>query len=131
MKAWHDLESNPYISLYQTRLSLWYLDMGVKIEKFDKDGRIEIKNTMTPTEKFKDVTAEQFKVFNDLGWYAGCLSLNIDMLEEKVDWYNHLLETGCLDPSDVARRLEKNKQRLLDYQQRLTKFVTPLIKSNE
>lgn len=125
MKAWQDLENNPYISLYHTRVSLWYLDMGVKIERFDEDGRIEIKNTMTPTEYYKDLTAEQFKVFNDLGWYAGCISLNIDVLEEKVEWCNHLLETGCLDPEAISRRLAKNQEKLLQYQQKLVKFVTP------
>lgn len=125
MKAWNDLVNNPHISLYHTRVSLWYIDMGVKIEKFDEDGRIEIKNTMTPTEYYKDLTAEQLKVFDDLGWYAGCISLNIDVLEEKVEWYKHLLETGCLDPTAISRRLIKNQEKLLQYQQKLVKFVTP------
>ena len=125
MKAWHDLTNDPYISLYQTRVSKWYIDMGVKIERFDKDGRIEIKNTMTPTESYKDLTAEQLKVFDDLGWYAGCISLNVDVLEEKVEWYKHLLETGCLDPTAISRRLIKNQEKLLQYQQKLVKFVTP------
>ncbi len=125
MKAWNDLVNNPHISLYHTRVSLWYIDMGVKIEKFDEDGRIEIKNTMTPTEYYKDLTAEQLKVFDDLGWYAGCISLNVDVLEEKVEWYKHLLETGCLDPTAISRRLIKNQEKLLQYQQKLVKFVTP------
>lgn len=125
MKAWNDLVNNPHISLYHTRVSLWYIDMGVKIEKFDEDGRVEIKNTMTPTEYYKDLTAEQLKVFDDLGWYAGCISLNVDVLEEKVEWYKHLLETGCLDPTAISRRLIKNQEKLLQYQQKLVKFVTP------
>ena len=125
MKAWQDLENDPHISIYRTRLSEWYIDMGVKIEKFDKDGRIEIKNTMTPTEQYKDITAQQLKVFNDLGWQAGCLSLNVDVFEQKVEWLEHLLETGCLDPETIAKRLEKNREKLLYYQQRLVKFVTP------
>ena len=124
MKAWNDLVNNPHISLYHTRVSLWYIDMGVKIEKFDEDGRIEIKNTMTPTEYYKDLTAKQLKVFDDLGWYAGCISLNVDVLEEKVEWYKHLLETGCLDPTAISRRLIKNQEKLLQYQQKLVKFVT-------
>ena len=131
MKAWDDLVSDPNISIYLTRVSEWYLDMGVKIEKFDKDGRIEIKNTMTLNEKFKDITAEQYKVFSDLGWYAGCLSLNVDVFEEKVEWLEHLLADGCLEPDVIAKRLEKNRKKLLDYQQRLVKFVTPKIKLNE
>lgn len=131
MKAWNDLANDPYISLYQTRVSKWYIDMGVKIERFDEDGRVEIKNTMTPTESYKDLTAEQLKVFNDLGWYAGCISLNVDVLEQRIEWFEELLETGCVDPEGIEKRLEKNRERLLYYQQRLVKFVTPKIKSNE
>jgi hypothetical protein len=125
MKAWEDLETNKYISLYSTRLSKWYLDMGVKIERFDDDGRIEIKNTMTPTDSFKDITPDQLKVFEDLGWEAGCLSLNVDVLEERVEWFEHLLEAGVHDTETITRRLEKNREKLLYYQQRLVKFVTP------
>jgi hypothetical protein len=80
---------------------------------------------MTPNESYKDLTAEQLKVFTDLGWQAGCVSLNVDVLEMRVDWLEHLLETGCLDPDTIKRRLEKNRERLLYYQQRLVKFVTP------
>jgi len=65
MKAWKDLEENPHVSLYHTRVSLWYLDMGVKIEKFDEDGKIDIKNTMTPNEKFYDVSDDEYKIFKD------------------------------------------------------------------
>lgn len=125
MKAWEDLVNDPNISIYLTRTSEWYLDMGIKIEKFDEDGRIEIKNTMTTNEKFKDITAEQYKVFEDLGWYAGCLSINVDVWEERIEWLQHLLETGCLEPDVIARRLEKYRKKLLQYQQRLVKFVTP------
>ena len=126
MKAWEDLESNPHISLYHTRLSLWYLDMGVKIEKFDEDGRIEIKNTMTPNEKFRDVNDIEREVFEKQGWEAGCLNVNINVLESKLEWQEHLLSTNCLIGTEtMQRKIEKNKEKLLYYQQRLVKFVTP------
>ena len=124
MKAWQDLESNPYISLYHTRLSLWYLDMGVKIEKFDD--RIEIKNTMTPNEKFRDVGDDEREVFEKEGWEAGCLTVNINVLEQKIEWQEHLLDSNCITGVETMhKKIQKNRDKLLYYQQRLVKFVTP------
>ena len=124
MKAWEDLESNPYISLYHTRLSLWYLDMGVKIEKFDD--RIEIKNTMTPNEKFRDVGEDEREVFDKQGWEAGCLTVNINVLEQKIEWQEHLLNSNCITGVETMhKKIQKNRDKLLYYQQRLVKFVTP------
>lgn len=124
MKAWQDLESNPHISLYHTRLSLWYLDMGVKIEKFDD--RIEIKNTMTPNEKFRDINDDEREVFDKQGWEAGCLTVNINVLEQKIEWQEHLLNSNCLSgPETMHKKIQKNRDKLLYYQQRLVKFVTP------
>jgi hypothetical protein len=125
MKAWQDLENNPYISLYHTEVSLWYLDMGIKIEKFDEDGRIEVKNTMTPGEMFKDLSEDDLKLFEEKGWMVGCLTMNVGVLKEKIEWLEHLIVDSNVDPASIQRRLEKNREKLLDYQQRLTKFVTP------
>jgi hypothetical protein len=57
---------------------------------------------------------------------AGCLHVNINALQQKIEWYEHLLESNCLTgPETMQRRIEKNREKLLDYQQRLVKFVTP------
>lgn len=125
MKAWQDLENDPHISLYHTRVSKWYLDMGIKIEKFDEDGRIEVKNTMTPGEMFKDLNEDDLKLFEEKGWMVGCLTMNVGVLKEKIEWLEHLIVDSNVDPASIQRRLEKNREKLLDYQQRLTKFVTP------
>lgn len=125
MKAWQDLENDPHISLYRTRVSKWYLDMGIKIEKFDEDGRIEVKNTMTPGEMFKDLNEDDLKLFEEKGWMVGCLTMNVGVLKEKIEWLEHLIVDSNVDPASIQRRLEKNREKLLDYQQRLTKFVTP------
>jgi hypothetical protein len=125
MKAWQDLENDPHISLYHTRVSKWYLDMGIKIEKFDEDGRIEVKNTMTPGEMFKDLSEDDLKLFEEKGWMVGCLTMNVGVLKEKIEWLEHLIVDSNVDPASIQRRLEKNREKLLDYQQRLTKFVTP------
>jgi hypothetical protein len=126
MKAWQDLETNPHISIYRTRLSEWYIDMGVKIEKFDEDGRIEIKNTMTLNEKFNDIGDDELEIFEKEGWEAGCLNVNINVLERKLEWQEHLLSSNCITGYEtMQRKIEKNKEKLLYYQQRLVKFVTP------
>ena len=126
MKAWQNLESNPHISLYHTRVSMWYLDMGVKIEKFDEDGLIEIKNTMTTSEYFEDIGDDERKIFEEEGWLIGCLTVNINVLTRKIEWYEHLLNSNCIiGVETMQRRIEKNREKLLDYQQRLVKFVTP------
>jgi len=105
---------------------MWYVDMGVKIEKFDEDGRVEIKNTMTPNEKFYDVSDEHRKIFEEEGWLIGCLHMNINVLEKKIEWQERLLESNCLvGPDTMQKKIEKNKEKLLYYQQRLAKFVTP------
>jgi len=125
MKAWQDLENDPHISLYRTRVSKWYLDMGIKIEKFNEDGRIEVKNTMTPGEMFKDLSEDDLKLFEEKGWMVGCLTMNVGILKEKIEWLEHLIVDSNVDPASIQKRLEKNREKLLDYQQRLTKFVTP------
>jgi hypothetical protein len=124
MKAWQDLVENPHISIYRTRLSEWYLDMGVKIEKFDEDGRVDVKNTMTTNEKYKDISDEERSIFDQQGWMAGCLNVNVNVLKHKIEWQEHLLETGCLGPETMHRKIKINREKLLDYQQRLVKFVT-------
>jgi len=125
MKAWNDLETNPHVSIYRTRLSEWYIDMGVKIEKFD-DGRIEIKNTMTPNEKFRDVSYDEWEIFDKQGWVAGCLNVNINTLDQKIEWQEHLINSNCISsPDAMHKKIEKNREKLLYYQQRLVKFVTP------
>jgi len=126
MKAWQDLENDPHISIYRTRLSEWYVDMGVKIEKFDDDGRIEVKNTMSPNEKFYDVSYEERLIFENDGWKAGCLAVNINVLEKKIEWYEHLLDSNYISsPDAMQKKIKINRDKLLDYQQRLVKFVTP------
>jgi hypothetical protein len=126
MKAWQDLEENPHVSLYHTRVSLWYLDMGVKIEKFDEDGHIEVKNTMTPNEKFRDVCDDEREIFDKQGWEAGCLTVNINVINEKIEWQEHLIDSNCISsPEAMQKKIQKNRDKLLYYQQRLVKFVTP------
>jgi hypothetical protein len=120
MKAWNDLLEE--VKLYQTNNSEYFIDMGVKIERFDKDGRIEIKNTMTPSENFEKVTANQLKVFSDLGWKVGCITVNIDVLKKKIGLQEYLLTTEAVDKEVLRKRVEKNNEKLLEFQQMLVNF---------
>ena len=67
MKAWDDLVKSKEMSIYTTRDSEYYIDYGVKIERFD-DGRIEVKNTMTRGDMFEDVDENILTFFNEDGW---------------------------------------------------------------
>jgi len=120
MKAWNDLQRD--VKLYQTRDSEYYIDMGVKIERFDKDGRIEIKNTMTPSEQFDHITFDQFNIFNDVGWTQGCIAVNIDVLKKKIELQEYLLTTEAVDKEMLRKRVEKNNVKLLEFQQMLVNF---------
>ncbi len=80
---------------------------------------------MTPGEMFKDLNEDDLKLFEEKGWMVGCLTMNVGVLKEKIEWLEHLIENSNVDPASIQRRLEKNREKLLDYQQRLTKFVTP------
>jgi hypothetical protein len=124
MKAWNDLLEE--VKLYQTNNSEYFIDMGVKIERFDKDGRIEIKNTMTPSENFEKVTANQLKVFSDLGWKVGCITVNIDVLKKKIGLQEYLLTTEAVDKEMLRKRVEKNNEKLLEFQQMLVNFDAQL-----
>jgi len=86
MKAWNDLLGE--VSLYWTGLpdnpdSHWYLDHGVKIEKF-KDGTFEISNTMIAGDWFRPITNEQYDFFVFNGWLAGCYKVCIDTYIDRM-----------------------------------------------
>ena len=89
MRAWDELAKSR--SLYWTSESDWYIDHGVKIERFHEDGRIEIKNVMTTKEKFEDVSSEVFSLFDKEGWMAGCMHLNIEVYQSKLFNINNLI----------------------------------------
>ena len=88
MKAWNDLENDPYISLYWTGDdrnpdTYWYMDHGVKIEQM-KDGSIEINNAMVGGDFYKRVTDSQYKVFEEKGWLAGCYNVCVETYKERL-----------------------------------------------
>lgn len=109
MKAWQDLESNPNVSIYRTMKSSWYINHGVKIERFDEDGRIEVKNTMTHDDHYDDVTDDQYHVFENVGWEAGAFTVCIDVLEGKYSRASLYTPERC---ASIRKKIDAYRERL-------------------
>ena len=122
MKAWEDLERDPYVSLYWTGDDLdpdshWYMDHGVKIEKF-KDGRIEINNCMHAGDFYVPVTESQRYVFENVGWLPGCYDVCIDMYSARMLRINKL-ESSEDGIESVKNNTEKKLKRYLELRNNL------------
>jgi hypothetical protein len=114
MKAWEDV-SKPSRSLYRTAYSEWYIDRGVKIERFTKDESVVVKNTMTYTDSYDDITPEQLHIFTNMGWEAGVVMVNIQTNDKRVEYYNGLMRHAILD-NDTAqdRQCSTKKRRIVE-----------------
>lgn len=113
MKAWEDV-SKPSRSLYRTAYSEWYIDRGVKIERFTKDGSVVVKNTMTYTDSYDDITPEQLHIFTNMGWDAGVVMVNIQTNDKRVEYYNGLMRHAIIDNNkDTIETTLKKREDLL------------------
>ena len=112
MKAWDDLVNNKDKSLYTTRNSEYYIDHGVKIERFD-DGRIEVKNMMTHGEMFEDVDENILTFFNDEGWISGCMNLNIQVYQDKLQRLNELIRINIPNNNDKFLETLRNRSKVI------------------
>ena len=126
MKAWDDLVNNKDKTLYTTRNSEYYIDHGVKIERFD-DGRIEVKNTMTRGDMFEDVDENILTLFNDEGWISGCMNLNIQVYQDKLQRLNELIRINISNNNDKFLETLRNRRKVIQkkiniYRNRLTKI---------
>ena len=126
MKAWDDLVNNKDKTLYTTRDSEYYIDHGVKIERFD-DGRIEVKNMMTHGEMFEDVDENILTLFNDEGWISGCMNLNIQVYQDKLQRLNELIRINISNNNDKFLETLRNRRKVIQkkiniYRNRLTKI---------
>lgn len=120
MKAWDDLEKDPDINLYWTGYKMdpdtyWYVDHGVKIEKF-RDGKIALYNGMMPGDFYKPLTKDQIAVFEQSGWLRGCYNVCIDTYMTRL---NKLMQLINLNPDAeelIGRKkyLEKKLARYFD-----------------
>lgn len=94
MKAWKDLKAT--VSLYRTGLdaeptSYWYLDHGVKIERFEEDGHFEIHNVMLAGDHYEKVSDAEYSVFRKDGWLPGCYQVCINTYNRRLDKINYLI----------------------------------------
>jgi hypothetical protein len=121
-KIWDSICSDEYNRVFRTLNSSWYIDKGVKIEKFDKDGRIEISNTMVQSDFHEPLTNNQMYYFEKFGWNAGCTVVMIDSTENKINRLYALIDYyGARNSSDEKKwakeqveSLTKKRHELLD-----------------
>jgi hypothetical protein len=111
MKAWDDLEKDPNVSLYWTGDerdpdSHWYMDHGIKIEKF-RDGHVDLSNAMIAGDFYKPLTQDQVEVFETKGWLRGCYNVCIDM-------YMIRLHNVCqiINMNPESRELDERKKNI-------------------
>jgi hypothetical protein len=126
MKAWNDLISDKYVTMYTTENSLYYIDKGVRIERLTKSGDIIVQNTMINPEKFVMVTPQQYEVFEDLGWEPGILRVNIDIIDSKLLKVNYQMKLA-LNNEEPIEKISAQREKLLlkyfEYKKRFNKFV--------
>jgi hypothetical protein len=126
MKAWIDLISDKYVTMYTTEKSLYYIDKGIRIERFNIDGNIIVQNTMTNKDRFEKVTPQQYEVFENLGWYPGILRVNIDIIDSKLLKVNYLIKLAINNEQPIEK-LHADREKLLlkyfEYKKRFNKFV--------
>jgi len=128
MRAWNDLISDKYVTMYTTETSLYYIDKGVRIERLNKSGDIIVQNTMINPEKFVMVTPQQYEVFENLGWEPGILRVNIDYIDSKLLKVNYQMKLA-LNNEEPIEKIHANREKLLlkyfEYKKRFNKFVNP------
>ena len=131
MKAWDQISSNEDNRIFTTLNSSWYIDHGVKIERFDDDGKIEVMNTMTSSDFHEPVSSEQMHFFENVGWEAGCYKVNIDTLDRRANFYQHLLylsenEESPYESETIEKRLSKVLEKKEQYVRKLEKILKTL-----
>lgn len=130
MKAWQDLVNNKDITICETINSEWYLNYGCKIEMFH-DGRCEVKNTMTNSDHYADVTPEQLHLFETVGWEAGAFSVCCDVYLARSKAVDYSIKRAtALGKDDVAERLYESRQKLInkyvDFNTKLSNLLASL-----
>ncbi len=130
MKAWDEILADPDMTVCETSYSQWYLDFGVKIERFH-DGKIEIKNTMLSPDHYRDVTERQRDVFESHGWQIGAISVCIDTYTTAAERLNARIRScvnnnNLSDLEDYKRRRDKLLKKIGKYDRRLNKLFLDL-----
>lgn len=130
MKAWNDLKEMPHVYFVRTKNSEFYVNHGVKIERFD-DGRIEVKNTMTNSDHYEDVPYEILQIFKDVGFEHGAFAVCSYVYKNRADKVMYNIELALRDDrTEVANRLHESYLKVfnkhLDYEDRISKLSSSL-----
>lgn len=114
MKAWTDLKKDKDITICTTCNSEWYLNYGTKIERFD-DGSFEIKNTMTNTDHYADVSESTFRLFVNNGWEHGAFQNCIDVYSSRANKLAELIDRALYNnKKSTADRFEVAREKLIN-----------------
>ncbi len=125
-KVWDRIASDPENRIFRTLDSSWFIDNGVKIERFDKDGSVRIMNTMTASDFYEPITSEQSLFFENIGWEAGCLKANIDVCDRKLGIINNMIRISEFNPDSYD--IESLKRRSLKLSEKKETFFRRLEK---
>ena len=130
MKAWKEIDEDPNMTVCHTSYSQYYIDHGCKIELFN-DGVFEIKNTMTNSDHYEDVSEEVYNIFKNDGWIAGSFTVCAHVHERKARKTEHLIKLAEINEKfDVANRLlnvyENHVKKSKDYRMRIEKIYSSL-----
>lgn len=132
MKAWKDI--NKTCSVYEAEDYLWYVDRGVSIRYYIDEDRYEVYNTMTQSDHYELITDDVLDVFNEEGWDAGTYTMNIRVLQQRVERIERSLSYPRITEESIARFLEERKKvinKMQDYEQRLVSLNPLKFKLNQ
>jgi len=127
MKAWEDLSNDVNVSLYYTGTSrnpksFWYLDHGVKIERFE-DGTIEVNNVMTASDHYDSVSSDEYDVFNNDGWLNGCYNVCINTFRRKLSRIEYLINLENSREFISEERMSMLKERESEMIKKLDRYL--------
>ena len=115
MRAWEELKNDRQAVICEDFNTEWFIDMGVMITRFKKDGSFLIQNTMTNNEYFDEISPSQYDKFKMYGWEIGCLNLNIDVNNETIERYANKLRHDINE--DVRIILEDRLEKVINKNQ--------------
>jgi len=132
MKAWKDI--NKTCSVYEAEDYLWYVDRGVSIRYYSDEDRYEVYNTMTQSDHYELITDDVLDVFHTEGWDAGTYTMNVRVLQQRVERIERSLSYPRITEESIARFLEERKKvinKMQDYEQRLVSLNPLKFKLNQ
>ena len=108
MKAWEDVEERYGPKLYSTKVSRYWIQDGIKIEKFNS-GEIILKNYNVPGDISEPVGEKHMDMFINAGWEAGICSVCIEVFTVKMNQAKINLKESSSD------RERKTRQKRYDF----------------